>query len=103
MSVYVSLLFAQQVRTSSPTAPVISVLLLQWTIHSVVDIRENIVHKFNLFQPTATAEDLLHKKILEGAQLRERLNQAKAPAELAQWLRTDKISEDKPLMQSLLV
>ena len=50
-----------------------------------------------------TAEELLQKEILEGAALREHLNQAKAPAELAEWLRTGKISEDKPLMQSLLV
>ncbi|KAB8332592.1 ATP-dependent metallopeptidase FtsH/Yme1/Tma family protein [Scytonema tolypothrichoides VB-61278] len=50
-----------------------------------------------------TAQDLLQKEILEGAQLRERLNQAKAPDELAQWLRTGKLSEDKPLMQTLLV
>lgn len=50
-----------------------------------------------------TAQELLQKEILEGAQLRERLNQAKAPDELAQWLRTGKLSEDKPLMQTLLV
>lgn len=50
-----------------------------------------------------TAEELLQKEILEGAQLREHLNQAKAPAELNEWLRTGKLSEDKPLMQSLLV
>jgi cell division protease FtsH len=50
-----------------------------------------------------TAQELLHKEILEGAKLRERLNQAKAPDELAEWLRTGKLSEDKPLMQTLLV
>jgi cell division protease FtsH len=50
-----------------------------------------------------TAEELLQKEILEGAALREHLNQAKAPAELNEWLRTGKLSEDKPLMQSLLV
>ncbi|MBW4592441.1 MAG: ATP-dependent zinc metalloprotease FtsH [Brasilonema angustatum HA4187-MV1] len=50
-----------------------------------------------------TAQDLLQKEILEGPKLRERLKQAKAPAELAEWLRTGKISEDRPLMQSLLV
>ncbi|WP_017318012.1 ATP-dependent zinc metalloprotease FtsH [Mastigocladopsis repens] len=50
-----------------------------------------------------TAEELLQKEILEGTQLREHLKQAKAPDELAEWLRTGKISEDKPLMQSLLV
>ncbi|NJM73109.1 MAG: ATP-dependent metallopeptidase FtsH/Yme1/Tma family protein [Scytonema sp. RU_4_4] len=50
-----------------------------------------------------TAQELLQKEILEGTQLREHLNQAKAPDELAQWLQTGKLSEDKPLMQSLLV
>ncbi|NMG07851.1 ATP-dependent zinc metalloprotease FtsH [Brasilonema sp. UFV-L1] len=50
-----------------------------------------------------TAQELLQREILEGTQLREHLNQAKAPAELAEWLRTGKLSEDKPLMQSLLV
>ncbi len=50
-----------------------------------------------------TAEELLQKEILEGAALREHLNQAKAPAELNEWLRTGKLSQDKPLMQSLLV
>ncbi|NMF65826.1 cell division protein FtsH [Brasilonema octagenarum UFV-E1] len=50
-----------------------------------------------------TAQELLQKEILEGPKLREHLNQAKAPDELAQWLRTGKLSEDKPLMQSLLV
>jgi cell division protease FtsH len=50
-----------------------------------------------------TAQELLQKEILEGAQLRERLHQAKVPDELAEWLRTGKLSEDKPLMQSLLV
>ncbi|MBF2004842.1 MAG: ATP-dependent zinc metalloprotease FtsH [Chlorogloeopsis fritschii C42_A2020_084] len=50
-----------------------------------------------------TAQELLQKEILEGAQLREKLNQAKPPVELQEWLRTGKISEDKPLMQTLLV
>ncbi|NMG21077.1 ATP-dependent zinc metalloprotease FtsH [Brasilonema bromeliae] len=50
-----------------------------------------------------TAQELLQKEILEGAKLREHLNQAKAPDELAEWLRTGKLSEDKPLMQTLLV
>ena len=50
-----------------------------------------------------TAEELLQKEILEGAQLREHLKQARVPAELHEWLRTGKLSEDKPLMQSLLV
>ncbi|MGH8002948.1 MAG: ATP-dependent zinc metalloprotease FtsH [Brasilonema sp.] len=50
-----------------------------------------------------TAQELLQREILEGTQLREHLKQAKAPDELAEWLRTGQLSEDKPLMQSLLV
>lgn len=50
-----------------------------------------------------TAEELLQKEILEGSQLREHLNQTKAPDEMAEWLRTGKLSEDKPLLQTLLV
>jgi cell division protease FtsH len=50
-----------------------------------------------------TAQDLLQKEILEGAALRERLNQAQVPEELAEWLRTGKLSPDKPLLQTLLV
>ncbi|MUG95641.1 ATP-dependent zinc metalloprotease FtsH [Scytonema sp. UIC 10036] len=50
-----------------------------------------------------TAQELLQKEILEGNALRERLALAKAPAELGEWLRSGKISEDKPLMQTLLV
>ncbi|HLP90163.1 MAG TPA: ATP-dependent zinc metalloprotease FtsH [Nostocaceae cyanobacterium] len=49
-----------------------------------------------------TAQELLQKEILEGAVLRERLSQAKAPAELEDWLRTGKLSQDKPLLQTLL-
>ncbi|MBD2201072.1 ATP-dependent metallopeptidase FtsH/Yme1/Tma family protein [Calothrix sp. FACHB-1219] len=50
-----------------------------------------------------TAQELLQQEILEGASLRERLKQAVAPEELNEWLRTGKISEDKPLLQTLLV
>ncbi|MCX7595264.1 MAG: cell division protein FtsH, partial [Fischerella sp.] len=50
-----------------------------------------------------TAQELLQKEILEGAELSEKINQAKAPAELEEWLRTGKLSEDQPLMQTLLV
>lgn len=50
-----------------------------------------------------TAEELLQREILEGADLRDRLIQAKVPGEMAEWLRTGKISEDKPLLQTLLV
>ncbi|MBH8551317.1 ATP-dependent zinc metalloprotease FtsH [Nostocaceae cyanobacterium CENA357] len=51
----------------------------------------------------STAQELLEKEILEGSQLRDRLNQVKVPDEMTEWLRTGKLSEDKPLMQSLLV
>ncbi|MGF1934718.1 MAG: ATP-dependent zinc metalloprotease FtsH [Nostoc sp. ChiQUE02] len=50
-----------------------------------------------------TAEELLQREILEGADLRDRLTQAKVPGEMAEWLRTGKVSEDKPLLQTLLV
>ncbi|QSJ20884.1 ATP-dependent zinc metalloprotease FtsH [Nostoc sp. UHCC 0702] len=49
-----------------------------------------------------TAQELLQKEILEGSQLRERLQQAKAPEEMNEWLRSGKLSEDKPLLQSIL-
>jgi cell division protease FtsH len=58
-------------------------------------------HNRELLEETAQA--LLEKEILEGAKLRERLNQVQAPDELNEWLRTGKLSEDRPLMQSLLV
>jgi cell division protease FtsH len=50
-----------------------------------------------------TAQALLETEILEGAKLREFLNQVQAPEEMNDWLRTGKLSEDRPLMQSLLV
>jgi cell division protease FtsH len=50
-----------------------------------------------------TAQALLEKEILEGAKLREFLNQVQTPEEVNEWLRTGKLSEDRPLMQSLLV
>jgi cell division protease FtsH len=50
-----------------------------------------------------TAQELLEQEILEGASLRERLQQAAAPEELNEWLRTGKLSEDRPLLQTLLV
>ncbi|WP_341525769.1 ATP-dependent zinc metalloprotease FtsH [Nostoc sp. UHCC 0302] len=49
-----------------------------------------------------TAQELLQKEILEGSQLREHLKQARTPDELTEWLRTGKLSEDKPLLQSIL-
>ncbi|MBE9049015.1 ATP-dependent zinc metalloprotease FtsH [Nostocales cyanobacterium LEGE 11386] len=60
-----------------------------------------LYHNRELLEETAQA--LLDKEILEGAKLRERLNRVQAPEELNEWLRTGKLSEDKPLMQSLLV
>ena len=50
-----------------------------------------------------TAQELLEREILEGSTLREKLNQAQAPMEMAEWLRSGKLLTDKPLMQSLLV
>ncbi|MBW4643729.1 MAG: ATP-dependent zinc metalloprotease FtsH [Goleter apudmare HA4340-LM2] len=49
-----------------------------------------------------TAQELLQKEILEGANLRERLQQAKAPDEMNEWLRSGKLSADQPLLQSIL-
>lgn len=48
------------------------------------------------------AMELLQKEILEGDDLRGRLSQAKAPEELEEWLRSGKVSEDKPLVQTTL-
>jgi len=51
-----------------------------------------------------TAQTLLQREILEGAELREQLDKVKVPAELNEWLRTGKLSQDKPSkMQSVLV
>ncbi len=50
-----------------------------------------------------TAQELLEQEILEGTALRERLNQAQAPMEMEEWLRSGKLLTDKPLMQSFLV
>ncbi|PSM49661.1 cell division protein FtsH [Chroococcidiopsis sp. CCALA 051] len=50
-----------------------------------------------------TAQLLLQKEILEGAELRERLNRAQAPADMEEWLRSGKLPQDQPLMQSVLV
>lgn len=59
----------------------------------------SILHKNrDLLEETAT--ELLQKEILEGEKLRERLQQATVPEELAEWLRTGKLSEDIILMQT---
>jgi cell division protease FtsH len=50
-----------------------------------------------------TAQMLLQKEILEGAELRERLNRAQAPIDMDEWLRSGKLPQDQPLMQSVLV
>jgi len=51
-----------------------------------------------------TAQTLLQREILEGAELREQLDKVKVPAELNEWLGTGKLSQDKPSkMQSVLV
>jgi len=47
-----------------------------------------------------TAQILLHREILEGPELREQLNKAIAPAELAEWLHTGKLLESVPLLQA---
>ncbi|MBD2678611.1 MULTISPECIES: ATP-dependent zinc metalloprotease FtsH [Nostoc] len=49
-----------------------------------------------------TAEQLLQKEILEGLELREYITQAKLPTEVQEWLQTGKVSQDKPLLQSIL-
>ncbi|MBD2139625.1 ATP-dependent metallopeptidase FtsH/Yme1/Tma family protein [Anabaena sp. FACHB-1237] len=49
-----------------------------------------------------TAQLLLQKEILEGAELREFLSKANVPTELSQWLKTGKVDSSQPLLQSLL-
>ncbi len=72
------------------------------TLDNAHHIALSILH-YNRELLEETAQALLEKEILEGAKLRERLNQVQAPDELGEWLRTGKLSEDRPLMQSLLV
>jgi cell division protease FtsH len=60
-----------------------------------------LLHNRDLLE--TTAEELVHKEILEGTKLRERLEQAKAPEEMAEWLRTGNLLVDQPLMETLLV
>lgn len=50
----------------------------------------------------ATAQELLQREVLEGKELRSKLEAAVAPAEMDEWLRTGKLDQDKPLMQSLM-
>ena len=49
-----------------------------------------------------TAMELLEKEILEGEKLREKLQQAIAPEELEEWLRTGQLSDDIVLMQTTM-
>ncbi len=49
-----------------------------------------------------TAQELLEKEILEGQELRDKLETATPPPEMNEWLRTGKLDEDKPLMQTSL-
>ncbi|KZL51590.1 cell division protein FtsH [Nodularia spumigena CENA596] len=72
------------------------------TLDNAHHIALSILH-YNRELLEETAQALLEKEILEGAKLREFLNQVQAPDELEEWLRTGKLSEDRPLMQSLLV
>ncbi|MBD2440095.1 ATP-dependent zinc metalloprotease FtsH [Nostoc sp. FACHB-110] len=45
-----------------------------------------------------TAQELLQREILEGTDLRDRLKQAKAPEELAEWFRSGNVVADKLLI-----
>lgn len=49
-----------------------------------------------------TAQLLLQKEILEGAELREFLSKANVPTELSEWLKTGKVDTDQPLLQTLV-
>jgi cell division protease FtsH len=49
-----------------------------------------------------TAQELLQREVLEGKELRSKLEAAIAPTEMSEWLRTGKLDQDKPLMQSLM-
>jgi cell division protease FtsH len=49
-----------------------------------------------------TAQELLNREVLEGEELRGKLNQAVSPTEFPEWLRSGKISDEQPLMQTLL-
>jgi cell division protease FtsH len=49
-----------------------------------------------------TAQELLNREVLEGDDLRSKLNQAASPNEFPEWLRSGKISDKQPLMQTLL-
>jgi cell division protease FtsH len=77
--------------------------------HEVQQIVENAHHiALSILQNNRDlleeiAQELLQKEILEGGYLRERLTQAKAPDEMAEWLRTGKLNGDQPLLQTLLV
>jgi cell division protease FtsH len=50
-----------------------------------------------------TARMLLQTEILEGEKLHAQLNQAQAPDELNEWLRSGKLPEEQKLMQTVLV
>jgi cell division protease FtsH len=54
----------------------------------------------NLLEESAIA--LLDREILEGENLKERLNRAQSCAEVTQWLRTGKLSPETKLMQTKL-
>lgn len=49
-----------------------------------------------------TAQELLQREVLEGVELRAKLEAAKAPADMSEWLRSGKLDQDKPLMQTLM-
>jgi cell division protease FtsH len=49
-----------------------------------------------------TAQTLLNQEILEGTELRDRLNRVQSPPEMAEWLRTGNLDRAIPLQQPIL-
>lgn len=49
-----------------------------------------------------TAQTLLSQEILEGTELRDRLDRVQAPPEMTEWLQTGKLPQDIPFRQTLL-
>jgi cell division protease FtsH len=49
-----------------------------------------------------TAQTLLNQEILEGTELRDRLNRVQPPPEMAEWLRTGNLPQEMPLLQTML-
>ncbi|WP_306459854.1 ATP-dependent zinc metalloprotease FtsH [Dolichospermum heterosporum] len=75
-------------------------------VKRIVDHAHHIaltILQFNRNLLEEIAQELLQKEILEGGYLRERITKTQAPEELTEWLRTGKLDNDKPLMQTLLM